>query len=1275
MKKFDKVAIIGISGRFPGASSLNDLDRIYSNKIDCVKPFSEKRRDLLKLDKTKKYFEVAYLDEVEYFDYDFFKISRQEASCMDPQQKMVLELACEAIEDAGYSLNSARGSKTSVILGAHNSHFFDDYLEDGSGFAQIGNFLDTLAGRIAYCLDLHGQAAIVETACSSSLYAIYEACLRLNAEEADMVLAGGITLEFRAKYDDYAKTDILGLISPQARCRTFDESADGINLGEGAGFVLLKRYEDAIRDKDSIHAVIRSVAANQDGGRSNSLAAPSSAAQCEVLLNAWEKADINPEDIGYFEAHGTGTKIGDPIEILGITEAFKKYTDKKQFCPIGSLKTNLSHLGSAAGISSVLKGVISFKNNKKYPLCNLEKTNSLIDFKNSPVYPITEVESWDEKKPKIMVMSGFGVSGTNVHLVLEDNKIQFDKADDESEYLVTISGKTSETIDSYKKKLKENVNDYSLGDICYTLNIGRNDYKFRTSAKVRNKKEFLDFLNIKTDVSEIEENKLIFLISGDSLFSQQEVNELKEKYPVFRKVYEDLVNQSSVNNEDMLKAISYIAIYNQLTEWGIVPDKIIGTGLGNIVIDYITNKITLSEAEKEIRNSKYNEFNQSGFENYIESFNQSEKNNIVLVELGKYGKMSNCLKSSDRFKSLKIFTICSNDISFLDAISSMYNVGVNIDWNKYYSTKENVKVHIATYPFRKTLAWSKSIKCREENKKTEIEIDKSLELKEFLKNLWCNELDIDDIDDNEDFFDLGANSLMTMNIISIISKRTGIELDFNDFYEYATINDLEEYIKSKFEVNEHTGEIKKDMSNEITRLERKELMKASYNQRRMLYILETVDNASLYNMPFIFKIEGNLNKEAFIYSLKQVIERHEIFHTIYEKKDGEYYQKILNEYTFEPKFEDKRGTSAQDIINDLKNSINYKFDLFNEIPIYSELVQESDDSYFWLINMHHIVADGSSLAIFNRDLSLYYSQYIKGNTDFKIPELKIQYADFAEWENSFLSSEKAKKQLDFWKTELQNVEGILNFPIDKERPSVQTFNGKVVEFQLDEELASMCKTYCRNNNLSLYMLLETIYAIELYRYSNNNDICVGSPVSNRGDENTKEMIGFFANTIVIRNKINPEEPFKETVQRNKDNISKIYSNIELPYEEVISNVDFKRNLAYSPLIQYMFAFQNFNGIEFELNDLKIKFVSLDTSSSKFEMTMMLYENENSISGIVEYNTDLFNQSTINKFIDTYKFMIKYILNNDEITVNNILLGEQDETDYIDNRDKIEDYSF
>lgn len=1276
MSKFKEVAIIGVSGKFPSINNLDELHQLFIEKIDCVKPFTEKRRDLLRLDKAKKYFEVAYIDDVEYFDYDFFKMSKHEAGSMDPQQKMILELACEAIENAGYSLNTARGSKTSVILGAHNSHFYDDHLEDESGVAMIGNFLDTMAGRISYCLDLHGQSAIVETACSSSLYAIYEACLRLNAEEAEMALAGGITLEFRAKYDNYAETDVLGLISPEARCKTFDESANGINLGEGAGFVLLKRYEDAIRDKDPIHAIIRSIAANQDGGRSNSLAAPSSAAQTEVILNAWEKSDINPLDIGYIEAHGTGTKIGDPIEIQGITEAFKKYTDDKQFCPIGSLKTNFSHLGSAAGIASVIKGIVSLRNKTKYPLRNLVKINSLIDFENSPVYPIMEAESWEDKVPRMMGISAFGVSGTNVHLILEESRTDFSKNDNASEFLVTLSGKYAGAIAEYKEKLKGYIYKYSLGDIFYTLNAGRDDYEFRASCKVKNTDDFLNFLNRKTDISEVKDSRLIYLISGDDNPEAHEISQLKEKYPVFAVAYDELLAKSSLRNTDFLKFIFYVATFRQLEAWGGSPEKILGTGLGNVVIDFITDNLALPDIEQLVATAEYGEFNQAGFHEYIKTLQESDSKELSVIELGKSGIMSSSLMSHPDFISLRVLTAYDTDNSLLSVVSVLYDIGVNINWAAFYDKKENVKVHITTYPFQRTLAWSKNIGDKTSYKNVAVKAtDTEIDLKRFLKNLWCEALDVADMNDHDDFFDLGANSLMTINIISSIKKQTGVELDFDDFYTYATLHELEELVKGK--QNESISvAASQDISNEeVIRVERKELMKASYNQRRMLFFLETVNNASLYNMPLIFRVEGRIDRNAFLNSLKDVVDRHEILHTVYEKTGGTYYQKILKDYSFKSDFVDMCTDTYEHVLEIISTMGDEAFDLYNEIPITSKLIKIETDIHLWYINMHHIVADGSSMPIFGRDLSMFYKQYISGKTNYSIPDLKVQYVDFAEWEYKFLNSEKAGKQLSFWRDELKSVRGILNFPIDKERPAVQTFNGNKVEFKIDENLLLNCKKYCKAHNITLFMLLETVYALELCRYTNDNDICVGVPVSNRTDDSLKQVVGFFANTVTVRNKFTPDESARTALERSKETITKVYSNIELPFEEVISNIEFARNAAYSPLFQYMFVLQNFIVKEVELGHVKLNMVDAESTSSKFEMTMILYEKGNELYGILEYNKDLFYPATINKFIDVYKYIITYVIEHDETPVNSIPLGEEIASNSSSIQNYIEDYSF
>ena len=386
MKDTMKIAVIGASVRFPYAEELRDLDRIYSNKMDCIHDITPKRIRLNGLDENTAYTQFGYLENLDEFDYGFFNISRTEAICIDPQQRICLELACKAIESAGYCLSSMAGTNTAVFVGGGKSTY-DKLYDDDTGFAATGEMADAMAGRISYMLDLHGEAMVCSTACSSSMYATYDACTKLLAGSCDAALVGGVLLYFDVMKQSDVTEDAgtIGLAAPDGRCKTFDDRADGINLCEGAGFVFLKRYEDAKADGDNILAVITAAGSNQDGGRSNSFTAPSITAQTEIFTRVWERWGIDPMTIGYYEAHGTGTKIGDPIEIASITEAYKGYTDKKQFCPIGSLKTNYAHPGSAAGVASVLKGILSIQGKKKYPLRDLQKPNHMIDFENSPV--------------------------------------------------------------------------------------------------------------------------------------------------------------------------------------------------------------------------------------------------------------------------------------------------------------------------------------------------------------------------------------------------------------------------------------------------------------------------------------------------------------------------------------------------------------------------------------------------------------------------------------------------------------------------------------------------------------------------------------------------------------------------------------------------------------------------------------------------------------------------------------------------------------------------
>lgn len=508
----DDIAIIGMAVNFPMASSIEKLWQNISNGVCAVSELPESRKkdmeDFFSIYDSYDegggksfvgYQKGAYLDEIDKFDYNFFKISPKEASLMDPAHRLFLQTAWNAIEDAGYGGNKIKGSETGVYIGYSNDfgERYKTYIRVISpsdiGISISGNINSIIAGRVSYLLDLKGPSILFDTACSSSLVAVYAACRAIKDGECSMAIAGGVKLNLLPVINKYKEN--VGIESKASMIKTFDDNSDGTVFGEGVAVVLLKSLQKALEDNDHIYAVIKATAINQDGN-SIGITAPNPEAQCDVILKAWKDAGINPEDISYIEAHGTGTKLGDPIEISGIESAFKKYTTKKQFCAVGSIKTNFGHLDNAAGIAGLIKAVLALYHKQIPPILHFDRPNRKISFETSPVYVNDKLTNWicANNSKRICGVSSFGLSGTNCHVILEEalspdnNHLHRD----DRKWVVTISADNMnslrEILDRYDKFLKEApVPD--IQNISYTANTGRWHLGIRAAILARNVEE------------------------------------------------------------------------------------------------------------------------------------------------------------------------------------------------------------------------------------------------------------------------------------------------------------------------------------------------------------------------------------------------------------------------------------------------------------------------------------------------------------------------------------------------------------------------------------------------------------------------------------------------------------------------------------------------------------------------------------------------------------------------------------------------------------------
>ncbi len=530
-KDNNELAIVGIAFKLPEAENITDLFLNLLNEKNSVRNVpTERRTDIEQYGKAlnlqyTKYLKKGYLERIDTFDNEFFNISPNEAKMMDPNQRIFLEKAYEAIENAGFRKKDIDGKKVGVFLGYRGDDIYtykNLIAKYGKNIesAMTGNINSIIASRLSYLLNLKGPSLCIDTACSSGLAALHYACSSLRNRECDAAIVGSIKLNLYPAKDEQE----IGIESELEEIRSFDDFADGTVSGEGCIVFVVKRKDDAIKEKNNIYAVIKGSAINQDG-HSIGLTAPSALAQKELLINAWKDAQINPESISYIETHGTGTKLGDPIEVNAINMAFEEYTNRKQFCGIGSIKSNIGHLDCASGLAGVLKMIVCFMYKKLFATINFVKPNKEIDFLKSAVYVNTNVIEWKDKTMRCGVNS-FGLSGTNVHVVLENYPFYEYTTESENsseKNIFLLSAKNPESLKVYLNKysLFLEHNQVNIKNLMHTLINHRNVYQYKCCI-------------VFSNINDLKNKLQIILNNYNCLHERKDIYLFDDSYEVYK---------------------------------------------------------------------------------------------------------------------------------------------------------------------------------------------------------------------------------------------------------------------------------------------------------------------------------------------------------------------------------------------------------------------------------------------------------------------------------------------------------------------------------------------------------------------------------------------------------------------------------------------------------------------------------------------------------------------------------------------------------------------
>jgi acyl transferase domain-containing protein/acyl carrier protein len=621
----EPIAICGIGCRFPGgANDPESFWQLLRDGRDAVTEVPHTRWDANTNGGSIRW--GAFVENVDQFDAAFFGISPREATHMDPQQRLVLEVAWEALEDAGQPVERLAGTETGVFLGIYNNDYAwlqSDAPEDIDVYAATGGGQGIAANRLSYLFDLRGPSIAVDTTCSSSLVAIHLACQSLRNGECRLALAGGVNLLLSSQIA--LSVSKVVPMAADGRCKTFDARADGIVRGEGCGIVVLKRLSDALADGDSIVAVIKGSATNQDG-HSNGFTAPNGAAQQAVIRQALQNSGITPPQISYVEAHGTGTQLGDPIEWESLEAVFRG----PRACLVGSVKTNFGHLEAAAGIAGLIKVALSLKHRAIPPHLHFTKMNPMASSNGALAIPL-ELQSWTDTTGLLAGVSSFSLGGTNAHVVLGEAPAADSHSYEATQLcLVPLSARSDQALHAYARELRKQLlasgdPERGLYDLAHTASLRRSHLPYRMALVGRTQRELVTLLGsfldgethpaLKTGRAPGKADGLVFVFSGQGTQWSGMGQKLMDHELVFRRAVEEcyelfprfgvmasldaLENDPEGTQPHVVQPAIFaiqVGLVALFREWGIVPDAVTGHSFGEIAAAYGAGILSLEDA-------------------------------------------------------------------------------------------------------------------------------------------------------------------------------------------------------------------------------------------------------------------------------------------------------------------------------------------------------------------------------------------------------------------------------------------------------------------------------------------------------------------------------------------------------------------------------------------------------------------------------------------------------------------------------------------------------
>lgn len=1145
-------AIVGMDGEFALGENLEQYRSILKNGIDCVRDFPMKRQNYAKKylnymneDSDIQFVKGGFLENIADFDYEFFGISPAEAKLMDPNQRRFLQAAWNCLEDAGYGAGQLNGKNVGVFAGYDNSSvneyrkLVSDVAPETATLAMTGNIIPVIASRISYINDYHGPSSIFDTACSSAGVALYFACLAIESGECDSALVGSSRI---CMIPALMGTKV-GVEAGDWKAKAFDDSADGTGAGEGVGVIYIKKLKDAIKDKDDIYCVIKGVYANCDGD-SNGITAPNPYAQASLISGNIKKSGIAADSLSYFEAHGTGTKLGDPIEIEGIAKAIGANTSKKQFCAIGSSKTNLGHLDHASTMASIMKCVLSLKNKELYPSLNFNLPNRLIDFSDTPVYLNTKYRHWDTKENELRrcAINSFGLSGTNVNIILEEYK-GLQKTECDRVLPITISAKSKK---AFEDRISEMIyyfenSDYSFADICYTAFLNEGKYKYKSIVFASNKEDAARAL------SEYKENA-----------------------------------------------------YNTINS-NCIDDK--------CYKDYIEN----------IKDSELKKFASDYFSDRKLEFEFPSECHRVHIPVYQFQKIRCILEIPD-----------VEETNLVNA-------------NKKHNNKARTR------------------------KFKDVDISENIEgcdsdLVQQMANIWCGVLGTEKVTGTDNFYMLGGDSIFAMRFIAEVKECFEVELSIKDALMNPTFESVTKLVAASHAKDSKVNEADSFLKN-FGNVSKYEMT----NSQKEMFIVQMMNpESTAYNMFNEIKVKGNFDEEEFLRSLNKIIARQDAIRTNYEAIDGHYMAVVRDAGSTGIKAEyfEIDSLDNQDAMEKCVREFIRPFDLQKDTLIRIGFVKTSESKdddkkeLAILFDMHHIACDGMSTGVLIRQICAEYFKLGDINSD-----VQISYSDYAMSVNEFEKTENYKSKEDALVEKLSGAE-VLKLPTDYPRNAIKQsdrFKGNKISIDLSLIESDHIRQFVRNKNITAFQYFLSMFQVLLAKYTGQNDIVVGVPISGRNDVRLQNLIGLFINTVAIRQVIDWDSTCSDYLKAVTREVIDTYDKQCVSFPKLVERLGIQRdiNSGHNPVFDVMFSMQNFEHEIMSFKDVEFTSIPVANEVSKLDVTLNISEHDNLFNLEIEYSTGLFTEDTIRRMLDNYNSFLKQCVNEPDKKLEELKLSDEE----------------